>query len=164
MREYLESDIGTVHAYGSSAEVTKYEVWGPNTEDDSAEFLRRCIDEVLDPARWVFNLAVCLADTGIHIGGSSIRRESEMSLVGSLGWIIDPRYQGLGYATEAGGAMIQFGLRDLGLAVIYATCDTRNVASFRVMEKLGMRRVGLQRGVREVKGHRRDTYRYEIGK
>lgn len=46
--------------------------------------------------------------------------------------------------------------------VIYATCDTRNIASYKVMEKLGMNRVGFIKGNKEVKGYVRDSYRYEI--
>lgn len=162
VREYLDSDVHTVHAYGSDAEVTKYEVWGPNTEEESRAFVGQAMKEQFEPERWAFNLAVCFRDSGMHIGGCSIRRESERSRVGSLGWIIDPRYQGRGYATEAARALIDIGFVELGLSVIFATCDTRNTASFRVMEKLGMVRVGELRSGREIKGHRRAIYRYEV--
>lgn len=41
-------------------------------------------------------------------------------------------------------------------------CDTRNAASYRVMEKLGMKRVGSMKGDKVLKGHVRDSYRYEL--
>lgn len=75
---------------------------------------------------------------------------------------MNPEFQSMGYATEAAKALIKFGLDKLNLSVIYATCDTRNNASFRVMEKLGMKRVGSIKGTKEVKGYIRDSYRYEI--
>jgi RimJ/RimL family protein N-acetyltransferase len=58
--------------------------------------------------------------------------------------------------------LISFGFNQLKLDVIYATCDTRNAASYRVMEKLGMKRVGTMKGDKLVKGHMRDSYRYEL--
>ena len=64
--------------------------------------------------------------------------------------------------TEAAKVLIHFGLHQLKLSIIYATCDTRNVASYRVMEKLGMKRVGLIKGTQEIKGHVRDSFRYEL--
>ncbi len=75
---------------------------------------------------------------------------------------MNPDFQSKGYATEAAVALIRFGFEQLQLEVIYATCDARNSASFRVMEKLGMQRVGLLKGDRMQKGHMRDTLRYEL--
>ena len=96
------------------------------------------------------------------IGGCGIRRETELSSVANLGWAVNPDFQKKGYATEAAGALIKFGFETLNLSVIYATCDTRNTPSFRVMEKLGMKRVGFIKGEKEVKGFVRDSFRYEL--
>jgi ribosomal-protein-alanine N-acetyltransferase len=61
-------------------------------------------------------------------------------------------------------ALIRYGFTELGLSIIVATCDVRNTASFKVMEKLGMKRVGLLEKERQQKGIMRDTLRYEISK
>ena len=47
---------------------------------------------------------------------------------------------GKGYATEAACAMLAYAFEDLKLHRVYGDCDDRNVASARVMEKVGMRR------------------------
>ena len=57
-----------------------------------------------------------------------------------IGWIFNRAYQGHGYATEAARALLQYGFEALHLHRIIATCQPENVASWRVMEKLGMRR------------------------
>lgn len=57
-----------------------------------------------------------------------------------IGWVLHPRYHGQGYATEAAAALFQYGFATLGLHRIIATCQPENVASWRVMEKLGMLR------------------------
>jgi ribosomal-protein-alanine N-acetyltransferase len=55
---------------------------------------------------------------------------------------IDPDFWGLGYATEAAEGVLRYGIESLGLAKVTADVDEPNVASVRVLEKLGMRRVG----------------------
>jgi RimJ/RimL family protein N-acetyltransferase len=94
--------------------------------------------------RYKFDFAVCLKETGLLIGGCGIRRETELSQVANLGWAINPEFQSKGFATEAARALIEFGKRQLKLSVIYATCDTRNTPSFKLMEKLGMKREGCR--------------------
>lgn len=89
-------------------------------------------------------------------------RESQESRIAMIGWITNPEFQNHGYATEAARAVIKFGFEKLGLVIIYATCDARNGASMKVMEKIGMKRVGLLKNEREQKGEKRDTLRYEI--
>lgn len=57
-----------------------------------------------------------------------------------LGWVIDPAHAGQGYATEAAAALLRICFEDLGLRRVTAQCFADNVASWRLMEKLGMRR------------------------
>ena len=60
-----------------------------------------------------------------------------------IGWLILPPYQGQGYASEAATRLIDVGFVVLRLHRIIATADPENIASWRVMEKVGMRREGL---------------------
>ncbi|WP_408097525.1 GNAT family N-acetyltransferase [Peredibacter sp. HCB2-198] len=164
LRNYEPADWERVHIYGSNPDFSKYEVWGPNTLEDTKKFIADMVEQSKASPRYKFEFAICLKDNGLLIGGCGIRRETEMSQVANLGWAINPDFQNKGYATEAAKALIDFGLDQLNLAVMYATCDTRNIASFKVMEKLGMKRVGMIKGHLEIKGHKRDSYRYELPK
>lgn len=69
-----------------------------------------------------------------------------------VGWRFDPAVWGQGLATEAGAAGLEYGFATLGLDEIVSVCEPANVASERVMGKLGMRleRVTMHpaRGVR----------------
>jgi RimJ/RimL family protein N-acetyltransferase len=51
---------------------------------------------------------------------------------------IAPAEWGRGFATEAAQAMLRFGFEELGFDRVLAGADTPNIASFRVMEKIGM--------------------------
>jgi RimJ/RimL family protein N-acetyltransferase len=57
-----------------------------------------------------------------------------------LGWVFDPDHAGHGYATEAVRELIRLCFEDLGLRRVTADCFAGNVASWRLMERVGMRR------------------------
>ena len=59
-----------------------------------------------------------------------------------VGWVFNKDYHRQGYATEAAGALLRYGFEELQLHRIIATCQPENTPSYRVMEKLGMRREG----------------------
>jgi [ribosomal protein S5]-alanine N-acetyltransferase len=59
---------------------------------------------------------------------------------------VSPDSCGRGYATEAARAVLDYALTTLGLASVKADVDEPNAASVRVLEKLGMRRVGVGAG------------------
>lgn len=167
LREYKYNDFERVHIYGSKPDFSKYEMWGPNSVEDTKYFIDTIIKNTRSQPypefkRFEFELAVCLKPKNPLIGGCSFRRLSELSHVARMGWGINPDFQNCGYATEVAQPLINFGFQDLGLRVIYATCDTRNIASYKVMEKLGMQRVGILKGDRKIDGRAFDSYRYEI--
>ena len=57
-----------------------------------------------------------------------------------LGWAFDPAHHGNGYATEAVREMLRLSFEDLGLHRVEALCFAANEPSWRLMERLGMRR------------------------
>lgn len=162
LRGYQAEDWERVHIYGSDPDFSKHELWGPNTLEDTHKFVAEMVKQTETNPRYKFDFAVCLKENGLLIGGCGIRRETELSYIANLGWAINPEFQSKGYATEAARAVIEFGFQKLNLSVIYATCDTRNGPSYKVMEKLGMKKVGFIQGTKQVKGHVRDSFRYEI--
>lgn len=52
---------------------------------------------------------------------------------------VAPEHWGKGVATEVAGAVLRYGFEECELAHIYAGADPPNAASFRVIEKLGMK-------------------------
>jgi RimJ/RimL family protein N-acetyltransferase len=59
-----------------------------------------------------------------------------------LGWTLDPAHGGKGFATEAVRAAIGLCFGELGLRRVVAICFADNTASWRLMERVGMRREG----------------------
>jgi RimJ/RimL family protein N-acetyltransferase len=109
-------------------------------------------EQFLDPARLAATAIVTLghsADAPV-IGDLMLRREDawaqrEVSdqardTQAELGWVLDPTYTGHGYATEAVRELLRHCFQDLGLRRVTANCFLANDASWRLMERVGMRR------------------------
>jgi len=59
-----------------------------------------------------------------------------------VGWHLRRSAWGAGYASEAGAAALEYGLKILSLPQIFAVVDSANVASRKVVERLGMTHLG----------------------
>ena len=162
LREFRESDFDAVHAYGSDPEVARFMVWGPNTPEETRAFLDRALEDLRHWPRPSVNAAVVLADSGRLIGSAELRVKDPENLTGEFGYCFHRDAWGQGYGPEAALALIRQGFDEMGLHRITATCDVRNRKSWRVMEKLGMRREATFRKDVRVKRRWRDTYLYAM--
>jgi RimJ/RimL family protein N-acetyltransferase len=87
---------------------------------------------------------------GVVIGDAAIMIRSPWSqaevveqardVEAELGWTLDPAYGGQGYATETVRALIGISFTRLGLRRVVANCFADNAPSWRLMERVGMRR------------------------
>ncbi|MDR2888941.1 MAG: GNAT family N-acetyltransferase [Lachnospiraceae bacterium] len=142
------NDLDTTYEYASDAKNTEYMIHLPDsTKEETEQFLQRVSNEWRKELPRFYEFAVIL--NGKHIGAASISIDEDRE-EGELGWIIHKDYQGKGYATEAAKAVMDMGLKELGLKKIVACCDYRNTPSCRVMQKIGL---SLERddGVRRYK-------------
>lgn len=133
LRPFEETDAEGLHAYLGDEEVVRYEPYGAMTmEECRLEAARRASDE----AFW----AVCLAD-GTLIGNLYLSGADEFG-TREIGYVFARHYWHKGYATEAARRLMAYAFERLATRRIIALCDTRNAASFALMERLGMRREG----------------------
>jgi ribosomal-protein-alanine N-acetyltransferase len=89
-----------------------------------------------------YTLAIVVRNENKLIGGCSIDVSNPVNREGWIGYCLNRRFWGKGYATETAGALVDFGFDKLGLHRIFATCDSANTASAHVLEKVGMKREG----------------------
>ena len=85
-----------------------------------------------------FDLALERRGDGKVIGLLSLIRRDHRKA--EIGWSLGSSYRGQGYVTEGARALVAYGFATLGLHRIYATTSNLNSSSWRVMERLGMRR------------------------
>ena len=111
----------------------------PYTVVDAAQWIAHVRPEV--PAR---NLAVTLE--GRVIGGVGVERLGDVArFTAELGYWLDPRYWGRGFASEAVPAFVEWAFETFPFERIQAWVFTPNAASRRVLERCGFRLEGLAR-------------------
>jgi RimJ/RimL family protein N-acetyltransferase len=80
-----------------------------------------------------------------------------------LGWVLDPDHTGHGYGTEAVEALVRICFDELHLHRVVATCFADNDRSWRLMERVGLRReLHATADARHRTGQWMDTYGYAI--
>ena len=89
-------------------------------------------------AREGTQLAVCLKESGGIIGNVFSRQEGPDTW--SVGWMLNERFQGRGYASEAARAYVDFLFSRKGARRVYAYVEEGNLPSRRLCERLGMRK------------------------
>ena len=162
LRDFMETDFAAVHAYGSMVNFAQYELWEPNIKPYSLQFIQKAISDATYLPRNSHDMAIILKITETLIGHAHIARDLENDKIGNVGYSINPKFQNQGFATEICTALIDYGINQLYLTKLYATCDTRNIASVCVLEKSGMQRVAHMIRDRQIGGKIYDSYRYEI--
>lgn len=128
-------DVYTTHEYAADIDTTKYMINLPNKSlEDTREYLQGAIKEWSRDEPSFFEFAITLND--VHIGAVSLYLNEDRTQ-GEIGWMLNKKYHGNGYMTEAASAVRDILAVKLGLKSLVAHCDVRNIASKRVMEKLG---------------------------
>jgi [ribosomal protein S5]-alanine N-acetyltransferase len=162
LREFRAADEADIHAYACDPEVVRLMIWGPNTPEQTRAFLHNALKAQEQWPRPFVELAIELKDERRMIGSIGLRVKDEANRAADIGYVLVRDCWGCGYMTEAARAILDAAFRELKLHRVWATCDPRNRASFRVMEKLDMRREAhLIKDVLE-KGEWRDSYLYAI--
>lgn len=157
LRPLAESDFDEVHAYSSNLEVVKFMQWGPNTEEQTRNFMKLCLAHQNEEPRHTYDFAVLLKDSGDFLGSITLRVMKDNTKFGEIGYVYNPRAWGQGYASEAAEAVIRFGFDELDMQKVSATCDPLNFGSARVLQKGGMKLEGYLRKHLFLKGVWRDT-------
>jgi RimJ/RimL family protein N-acetyltransferase len=144
LRCFQREDIPTLVPLVGAREIaaTTANIPHPYTEDDGRSFLTQSENDFL-AGRSIFYL-IAVAQTGELCGGVGLSIKPAHSHA-ELGYWIGVPYWGQGLATEAASAVVAFGFESLGLHRIYANVHAGNIASQRVLEKIGMRHEGRSR-------------------
>ena len=158
IRKFKADDFMGLYAYLSDENVVKYEPYEPYTVAQAqreAEF-RANSDEFF---------AVTLK-SGRLIGNLYLGKREFRSM--ELGFVFAAEGQGQGFATESATSLLNYAFDELGTHRVVAECNPLNMRSWRLMERLGMRREGeFRQNVyfrKDSSGNPlwQDTYQYAI--
>jgi [ribosomal protein S5]-alanine N-acetyltransferase len=162
LRELEEEDWRAVYGYQTSPLFLRFTPWNHRTPEDARRFVQMFINWRDEMPRQKFQFAIILQSEQRLIGNCGIRINAFNSWEAEIGYELDPAYWGKGYATEAARALLAFGFRDLRLHRIYAYCIAENIASARVMARIGMKCEGSLRETEWMKMRWWDRFLYAI--
>lgn len=142
LRPPSDADAPVVFAaWAQDREVTRYLTWRPHaTVDESRAFLLRC--EAAWRERTAFPWAIEIRESGQLVGMVEMRLRGPAA---DIGYVLARPCWGAGYMTEAAGAVVEWAIAQPTIYRVWATCDVENVASARVLERLGMHLEGVLR-------------------
>jgi [ribosomal protein S5]-alanine N-acetyltransferase len=149
--------------WAQDQEVTRYLTWRAHRRiEDTQEFIQHCRSAWEHETR--FPYMITLKESGEVIGMIDPRIEGPK--VG-IGYGAARAYWGKGYVPEATRAIINWAFQQPSIYRVYATTDVENVASRRVLEKVGMQCEGILRKYilhPNISDTPRDSYMYAITK
>lgn len=111
IREFVPEDWESVHRYASDPKVTRYTLWGPNTEEETKDYVAGMKAMQQKEPRTQYEWAVIRKTDGELIGGCGINVSGSN---GEIGYCFHADHWGQGYASECAKAMLEFGFRQLG--------------------------------------------------
>lgn len=163
LRPFADDDFEDFYAYHSLDEVTRY-LYGDTLDRMQARAALRqktTLAELTEAGQSMV-LAVYWPEAGAVIGEVNLVWLSSEHRQGETGFTFHPDYQGKGLAREASEVMLRLGFEELGLHRIIGRCDPRNGPSWRLLERLGMRREAHFVQNEIFKGEWGDEYVYAV--
>ena len=161
LRPFNAADTDALFALHSSAHVLRYWDAPPWGERARAERFVTACERIAEEGSGT-RLAVERVPDRAFVGWCSLTGWNPEYRSASLTYCLAAAAWGHGYATEAAHALLQWAFDTLDLNRVQAEADTRNVASARVLEKLGFVREGTLREDCVVNGDVSDSWVYGL--
>jgi [ribosomal protein S5]-alanine N-acetyltransferase len=162
LRRFRIDDWKDLFEYLSDESVVKYEPYEPCGK---AACMEMAEDRAKNDSFW----AVCLKENGKLIGNVYFEwQEPKDFSTWEIGYVFNSAYHKKGYATESCKRILEYGFEELNAHRVIAMCNPENTSSWKLLERLGMRREGhmLQKAFfrRDEKGNPvwHDAYIYAI--
>ncbi|MHB1154439.1 MAG: GNAT family N-acetyltransferase [Eubacteriales bacterium] len=157
LRRFCREDWHDLYEYLSNEKVVYFEPYDVFSEDACKE---EAVNRANNEAFW----AVCLKNK--VIGNLYLGKHNYHTF--ELGYVFNERYHHNGYAAESAKALIDYAFTELGARRIIAMCSPLNSSSWKLLERLHMRREGhLLQNIYFKKDENNqpvwlDTYEYAI--
>jgi ribosomal-protein-alanine N-acetyltransferase len=140
LRPWRKSDLPLFAEQNADPVVMRF-LGGVLTRPQSDSYVERAEQHLAETGfcKWAVQAPGIAAFIGA-VGITRVKFEAAFTPAVEIAWRLHRRYWGHGYATEAASAAIQDGFTRVGLQEIVALTALSNMASVRVMERLGMTR------------------------
>jgi [ribosomal protein S5]-alanine N-acetyltransferase len=162
LRDIALNDVSNIHALHSLPEVDKYNTMGLSIHiNETEEFVNIFIKAHAELPRVKYDWVIeDIEGNFIGLIGLNLGKLNYHS--GEVWYKLHPQYWRKGYATESLKCVLNFGFCSLKLHRIHAGCATENIASIKVLEKVGFIKEGHHRKILPIRGAWVDNYEYAI--
>lgn len=143
LRPFQDADVQLFSEYRSDPEVARYQSWEtPYSLAQAAKFISALHTvQPGTPGEWL-QIAIELKTTGLLVGDCAFCVLAKEPQQAEIGFTLARRHQRNGYAGEAVTALLEYLFSGLQLHRVRAICDVENLASARLLERIGMRLEG----------------------
>ena len=139
LRPFEAADSDLIYRIYSDEEILRYTPFDTMDEKQAERHLQRVMDDWQNEPLLSLEFAVCLKENEIKIGRAHVLIEPETD-TGMIGMLLVQECWGKHYATEIAEALIRYCFETLHLHRVNAVCNPDNTASWRMLEKCGLRR------------------------
>lgn len=158
LRRLSVADAADMYEYSCRDDVTRYLLWNPHLSVDQTKKYLKYLQKQYAKGL-LYEFAVTLPD-GKMIGTCGYAHVDRENSAVEIGYVINPKYQNNGYATEAVGLCRDFAFYNLCMHRVFCRILEGNEASRRVCEKSGLVEEAFLRSALRVKGSFRSYYIY----
>lgn len=146
LRRLAVTDLAAFQAYRHDPEVGRYQGWSPVPDSEAAAFLTEMsVAPLLQPGQWS-QIAIAGSGDGRLIGDIGLFIAADGSYA-EIGYTLCRQAQGQGLATLAVREAIRLVFDRTTVERVIAVTDDRNGPSIRLLERVGMRRIGSTEAV-----------------
>jgi [ribosomal protein S5]-alanine N-acetyltransferase len=163
IRELTESDITNIHDLHSLPQTDEFNTLGiPESISITEKIVAEWVAAQQQEPRTSYTFCIEHTNAKEFIGLIGLKMGKPNYLTAEVWYKLHPSHWGNGYATEALNKILHFAFTELKLHRIEAGCAIENIASIKVLEKVGMIREGRKRKKLPIRGEWKDNYFYAI--
>lgn len=144
IRDFRMDDFDALYEIDSDPRVCRYEP-AVLTADQVRYRLEGAVEWAAETPRTIYKLAITLPPDDRVRGRFTLKVSQEETREWEIGWTLHPQIWGSGYASEGARALLGYAFQQLQAHRVVAFCHAENLASIRVMERIGMMREGCLR-------------------
>ena len=135
----LEDAAAVFEQYAQDEEVTKYMTWRSHSDIKTTQkYLKECLNDIAAETAWYWTILPKQENEAIGM----IRLQCQNHRA-ELGYVLARSYWNRGLMSEALPPLIDRAIAQPSIYRVWAVCDLENLASARVLEKVGMVREGI---------------------
>jgi len=140
--EYSKDDFNYLALIFQNPDVMRYTLDDCYSQDELINYFKKILDNNESKNRKQYEYKVITKDEFIGFADFEITRPMHSGGIAEIGYLILPEYWGKGYGTLIAKELINVCFNRLNLHKVTASCNIDNIGSWKIMEKVGMKKEG----------------------